>query len=66
MKDVSADSSCSVWWDSRAACAEVSTGPVEASKAKHSPEQHMLLGTTLVAQYIQKKVYKKCIKFKIT
>jgi hypothetical protein len=34
MKVVSADSFCSVvWWGARAACAEVSTGSVEASKA---------------------------------
>jgi hypothetical protein len=34
--------SCSlVWWGARAACAEVSTGSVEASKAKHSPGLHM-------------------------
>jgi hypothetical protein len=42
MKVVSADSSCSVvWWGARAACAEVSTGSVEASKAKHGPGLHM-------------------------
>jgi hypothetical protein len=34
IKVVSADSFCSVvWWGARAACAEVSTGSVEASKA---------------------------------
>jgi hypothetical protein len=37
MKVVSEDSSCSmVWWGARAACAEVSTGQWEASKAKHA------------------------------
>jgi hypothetical protein len=36
MKVVAEDSSCSmVGWGARAACAEVSTGSVEASKAKH-------------------------------
>jgi hypothetical protein len=35
MKVASADSSCSVvWWGARAACAEVSTGSVEASQAR--------------------------------
>jgi hypothetical protein len=35
MKVVSADSFCSVdWWGARAACAEVPTGSVEASKAR--------------------------------
>jgi hypothetical protein len=34
-KVISADSSCSVvWWGSRAVCAEVSTGSVEASEAR--------------------------------
>jgi hypothetical protein len=38
MKLVSADLSCSVvWWGASAACAEVSSGCVEASKAKHCP-----------------------------
>jgi hypothetical protein len=38
MKVVSADSSCSVvWLGARAACAEVSPGSVEASKAKYDP-----------------------------
>jgi hypothetical protein len=36
MKVVSEDSSCSmVGWGARAACAEVSIGSVEESKAKH-------------------------------
>jgi hypothetical protein len=35
MNFVSTESSCSVvWWGARAACAEVSTGSVEASKAR--------------------------------
>jgi hypothetical protein len=45
MKVVSADSSCPVvWWgckDRLRACAEVSTGSVAASKAKHGPGLHM-------------------------
>jgi hypothetical protein len=41
VKVVSADSSCSVvWWGLRAACPEVSTGSIEASKAKHGPGLH--------------------------
>jgi hypothetical protein len=41
MKRVSADSSCSVvWYDARAACAEVSTGSMEASEAKHGPSTY--------------------------
>jgi hypothetical protein len=40
MKVVSADSSCSVVWLG-AACAEVSPGSVEASKAKHGLKVHM-------------------------
>jgi hypothetical protein len=39
---ISADASCSVvWCGARAACAEVSGGSVEASKAKHCPGLHM-------------------------
>jgi hypothetical protein len=42
MNVVSADSSCSVVWrGARAACAEVSTESVEASKAKHGPGFHL-------------------------
>jgi hypothetical protein len=42
MKRVSADSYCSViLCGARAACAEVSTGSVEASKAMHGPGLHM-------------------------
>jgi hypothetical protein len=45
MKVVSADSSCSVvWWGARAACAEVSTGSVEASKARLGFRGHMAPG----------------------
>jgi hypothetical protein len=41
-KRVSADSSCSViWCSARAACAEVSTGSVEGSEAKHGFGLHM-------------------------
>jgi hypothetical protein len=42
MKRVSADSCCSVvWCGARAACAEVSTGSLGASKAKHGHGLHM-------------------------
>jgi hypothetical protein len=42
MKVVSADSFCSVvWWGARAACAEVSTGSVEALKANLGFRSHM-------------------------
>jgi hypothetical protein len=42
MKRGCADSSCSVGWcGARAACAEVFTGSVDASKAKHGPGLHM-------------------------
>jgi hypothetical protein len=46
-KVVSADSSCSVvWLGASAACAEVSTGSVEASKAKHCNKGlHVLPGS---------------------
>jgi hypothetical protein len=30
-----------VWWGARVACAEVSTGPVEASKARLGFRSHM-------------------------
>jgi hypothetical protein len=49
MKVVSADSICSlVWWDGRADCAEVSevsTGSVEASKARLGFRSHILVDT---------------------
>jgi hypothetical protein len=50
MKVVPEDSSCSVvWWGARAACAEVSTGSVEASKARPGFRSHMAPGkTTLI------------------
>jgi hypothetical protein len=42
MKEVSEDSSCSmVGWGARAACAEVSTGSVGDSKAKHGQKVHL-------------------------
>jgi hypothetical protein len=42
MKVVSAGSFCSmVWWGARAVCAEVSTGSVEASKARLGFKSHM-------------------------
>jgi hypothetical protein len=45
MKVVSEDWSCSmVGWGARAACAEVSTGSVGASKAKHGHKVHMDYG----------------------
>jgi hypothetical protein len=45
MKVVSEDSSCSmVGWGARAACAEVSTGSVEASKANLGFRCHMAPG----------------------
>jgi hypothetical protein len=54
MKVVSADSSCSVvWWGAKAAYAEVSTGSVEASKArlvfKKYMEEFIELGSTWYA-----------------
>jgi hypothetical protein len=52
MKVVSADSFCSVvWWGARAVCAEVSTGSMEASKAR------LRLQEPYGSQYIQKKIY---------
>jgi hypothetical protein len=52
MKVVSKDFSCSmVGWGARAACAEVSTGSVEASKAKHG---QMDLQGPYVPWYIRK------------
>jgi hypothetical protein len=55
MKVVSADSFCSiVWWGARSACAEVSTGSVEASKARLGFRSHMALGIIykrLIHQY---------------
>jgi hypothetical protein len=42
MKIASADSTCSmVLWNARAACAEVSTGSVEALKSKHGPRLYL-------------------------
>jgi hypothetical protein len=42
IKVVSTDSFCSVvWWGARAACAEVSTGSVEASKARLGFRSHI-------------------------
>jgi hypothetical protein len=44
MNVVSTDSSCSVvWWGARPACAEVSTGSVEALKARLGFKSHMAL-----------------------
>jgi hypothetical protein len=46
MNVVSADSICSlVWWGGRADCAEVSTGSVEASKARLGFRSHILVDT---------------------
>jgi hypothetical protein len=44
MKVESADSFCSVvWWGAKAACAEVSTGSAEASKARLGLNSHLAL-----------------------
>jgi hypothetical protein len=58
MKVVSADSFCSVvWWGARAARAEVSTGSVEASKARLGFRSHMdptYIRRLLALRYVQK------------
>jgi hypothetical protein len=54
MKVVAEDSSCSmVGWGARAACAEVSTGSVEASKANHGhPRLQVPTGTRYTRKII--------------
>jgi hypothetical protein len=58
MTVVSADSFRSmVWWGARAACADVSTGSVDVSKARLGVRSHMALRTTRLPVYTEDYVY---------